>query len=114
MERPIGQALKPRRSGPAYGRLPRSRVTRILVAGVLGLASAGCAGIKAHDARLRTTVADIGERIEANRGADLSPEATAVLARLHLLKLVHEDPVGAARLLEDRLQTQSEPDGALA
>ena len=114
MAGPRGRATWTRQSGPANGRPPRSRATRILVAGLLSIASAGCAGIKAHDARLRTTVADIGERIEANRGADLSPEATAVLARLQLLKLVHEDPVGAARLLEDRLQTQSEPDGALA
>jgi hypothetical protein len=114
MAGPRGRATWTRQFGPANGRPPRSRATRILVAGLLSIASAGCAGIKAHDARLRTTVADIGERIEANRGADLSPEATAVLARLQLLKLVHEDPVGAARLLEDRLQTQSEPDGALA
>ncbi len=114
MARPIGQALRPWSAGPAYGRLPRSRVTRILVAGVLGLASAGCAGIKAHDARLRTAVADIGERIEANLGADLSPETVAVLARQQLLTLAAQDPVGAARLLEDRLQTQSEPNGAMA
>ena len=64
--RSFWERLQPRQCGPTNGRLPMSRVTRILVAGVVGLASAGCAGIKAHDARLRTAVADIGKHIEAN------------------------------------------------
>jgi pimeloyl-ACP methyl ester carboxylesterase len=114
MAGPSGRAMWLRQSGPANGRLHRSRVTRILVAAILGFASAGCAGIKAHDARLRNAFEDIEERIEANRGVRLSPESGAVFARQQLLTLVDRDPVGAARLLEDRLQSQSEPDGALA
>jgi pimeloyl-ACP methyl ester carboxylesterase len=114
MAGPPGRATRPRQSGRGNGRPPRSRVARLLVAGVVSFASAGCAGIKAHDARLRNAVDDIGERIAANLGADFSPEASAVLARQQLLSLAQNDPVGAARLLEDRLQTQSEPDAALA
>ena len=106
-----GRATRPLQSGPASATTPMSRLKRFLVAGVLCFASAGCIGIKAHDARLWNAVEDIGERIEANLRADLSPEAIAVLARQQLLALAQNDPVGAARLLEDRLQTQSEPDG---
>jgi pimeloyl-ACP methyl ester carboxylesterase len=109
-----GRSTWPHQSGPANRRLPSLRVSRILVAGMLSFASAGCAGIKAHDARLRNAVEDIGERIEANSGVHLSAESGAVLARQQLLALAQQDPVGAARLLEDRLQIQSEPDGALA
>ena len=60
--------------------------------------------------RLRTA----GSGFETNRGLNVSLETGAVLARQHLLIEAQQDPVRAARLLEARLQTQSEPDGAMA
>ena len=90
-------------------------MTRILVAGMLCLASAGCAGVKVHDARLRTAVEDVEERIEANGGVHLSLESGRCLcAPAFAGRLPRKTPLCAARLLEDRLQTQSEPNGALA
>ena len=70
--------------------------------------------IKARDARLRNAIEDGWERIEANRGLNVSFETGSVLARLGLLAQAQEDPAGAARRLETHLQTQCEPDGALA
>ena len=71
-------------------------------------------GVNARDARLRNAVEDGWERFEASRGLNVSLETGAVLARQGLLIEAQEDPAGAARLLEARLQTQTEPDGALA
>ncbi len=54
------------------------------------------------------------ERLETNRELNMSLETGAVLARQHLLIEAQQDPIRAARLLEARLQTQTEPDGAIA
>ena len=114
MAGPLGRSSWTKRSRSETGRLTAPRDARMLVAILFGFASAGCVGIKAHDARLRNTALDLGERIDANRGVHLSLESGAVLARQQLLTLAKDDAVGAARLLETRLQTQSEPNGALA
>jgi pimeloyl-ACP methyl ester carboxylesterase len=81
---------------------------------VLCIAAAGCAAIEARDARLRNAVEDDWERIEASRRLNVSAETGAVLARQRLQIEARKDPAGAARMLERRLQTESERDGALA
>jgi len=81
---------------------------------LLIMVPAGCADIKARDARLRNAIEDGWERVEANRGLNVSFETGSVLARLGLLTQAQEDPAGAARRLETHLRTQCETDGSLA
>ena len=87
-----------------------------LVAAVclLMIAPAGCVGIQANRARLRNAVEDRWERLDATRGLDVSPATAAVLGRQGLILQAQRDQAGTVRLLESRLQTQTEPDGALA
>src|SRR5260370_35878877 len=110
----LGQATWPRPPGPEKARSRASRLSGTLAACVLCFAAAGCAGIEAHDARLRNAVEDDWQRIEASRRLNVSAETGAVLARQRLQVEAGKDPAGAARMLERRLQTESEPDGALA
>jgi pimeloyl-ACP methyl ester carboxylesterase len=86
----------------------------MVAACLLLIAAAGCMGVSVRDAPLRNAVADGWERLETNRGLNVSLEAGAVLARQHLLIEAQQDPIRAARLLEARLQSQNEPDGAIA
>ena len=90
------------------------RSSRMLAACLLIVIPAGCMGVSVNEARLRNAVSDGWERLEANRGLNVSLETGAVLARQHLLIEAQLDPARAARLLEGRLQTQPEPDGAMA
>jgi pimeloyl-ACP methyl ester carboxylesterase len=91
-----------------------SEFSRVLAACLLLLAPIGCAGIKANDARFRNAVEDGWEHFEAIRGLNVSHETATVLARQGLHFQAQRDAGAAAAVLEVRLQTQSEPDGALA
>ena len=51
---------------------PVSLLSRVLAACLLVIVPAGCAGIKAHDARLRNAVEDGWERVQASRGLNVS------------------------------------------
>jgi len=81
---------------------------------LLIIASTGCVDVRARDARLRNAIDESWERVEANRGLNVSFEMGSVLARLGLLAQAQHDPAKAARLLEARLQTECEPGGWLA
>ncbi len=111
---PHGRTALRQQHGPRNRRPPRSRLSLALAACLLVITPAGCIGVNAHDARFRNAVEDGWERVLASRGLNLSLETGAVLARQGLLIEAREDPAGAARLLEARLQAQTEPDGAMA
>jgi Alpha/beta hydrolase family len=110
----VGHTIWPKRPGPRNWRSSGPHLSRILAVCVLVIAPAGCLGVNARDDRLRNAVEDGWERIEANRGLNVSLETGAVLARHRLLIEAQEDPASAARLLESHLQAQTEPDGAMA
>jgi len=101
------------RGSRLYGRAGTERWRRAALAwGLLLLTQVGCAGIAAREAPLRNAVADWRERIEASCG--LSAPTGVVVQNHGLLDLAANDPAGAARTLEARLQKQPEPDGATA
>ncbi len=110
------RAQSRRHPGPKNWRSPAPwpRRRAFAIACLLIMAPSGCADIKARDARLRNAIEDGWERVEANRGLNVSFETGSVLARLGLLTQAQEDSAGAARRLETHLQTQCEPDGSLA
>ncbi len=112
--RPPGRTTSLERPGPRDRRPAGSRLRRILAACLLFITPAGCIGVNARDARLRNAVEDGWERALASRGLNVSLETGAVLARQRLLVEAQVDPACAARQLEARLQTQTEPDGAMA
>ena len=114
MAGPLRRTVRPKRFGPQNRRPPRSRLSRIVAACLLFITPAGCIGVNARDARLRNAVEDGWERVLASRGLNVSLETGAVLARQRLLIEAQEDPASAARLLEARLQAQTEPNGAMA
>jgi len=111
---PRGRATWARYTGPRNGRTRVSRLSRTLAMCMISFTLAGCANIKAHDARIRNVVEDGWERVEASRGLNVSFETGGVLARQQLLTLAQKDSAGAARLLEARLEIQPERNGALA
>ena len=111
---PHGRTTWWNHSGIGRWRPPATRLSHIVVTCLLLIAPAGCVGVSARDAPLRNAIADGWERLETNRGLNLSLETGAVLARQHLLIEAQRDPIRAVRLLEARLQTQTEPDGAIA
>jgi pimeloyl-ACP methyl ester carboxylesterase len=76
--------------------------------------STGCADVRARDARVRSAINDAWERAEANRGLNVGFQTGAILARYGLLDQAQANPIGAARLLETRLQTDRQPEGLLA
>lgn len=111
---PLGRTIWQKRSETRRQGLAVSRLTQALAAYLLFITPAGCIGVNARDARLRNAVEDGWERIEASRGLNVSLETGAVLARQRLLVEAQEDPASAARLLETRLQSQTDPDGTMA
>jgi pimeloyl-ACP methyl ester carboxylesterase len=111
---PQGQTTSRNISAAACRQAFVARLSCILIACLLAITSAGCVSVTARDTRVRNALADGWERLEVARGLDLSLDSGAVLARQQLLIEAQEDPARAARLLETRLQTQSEPNGALA
>jgi pimeloyl-ACP methyl ester carboxylesterase len=110
---PLGRTMWPKHAGHRNRRTFRFRLSQVLAASLF-ITPIGCIGVAARDARLRNAVEDGWERVEASRGLNLSFESGAVLARQGLLIEAQQDPAGAARLLEARLQSQTERDGAMA
>ena len=65
--------------------MPLPRQSAAVIACLLIIASTGCVDVRARDARLRNAIDESWERVEANRGLNVSLETGSVLARLGLL-----------------------------
>jgi pimeloyl-ACP methyl ester carboxylesterase len=114
MECPLGPTISPPQDRTKSAYSPRAVLGRVLAVCVLAIACAGCVGITADDARLQNAIEDRWERTVAMRGLDVSPATAAVLTRQRLIPEAQGDAAATAQILESRLATQSEPDGALA
>jgi pimeloyl-ACP methyl ester carboxylesterase len=93
----------------------RARLGRsilVAVACLLTITWAGCANLSVREAWLRTAIDDRREQFEATN--HLSRATATVLARHGLLETAANDPSGAARALEARVQAEPETDAALA
>jgi len=92
-----------------------SRATRLpfaVVACLLIIASPGCGSVSVHECWIRNAIDDRIERWDATN--HLSGVTGTLLARHDLVGTAANDPGAAARILESRLQTAPEPDGAFA
>ena len=116
MTGPRHQTKRPRPDRAGHSCAPGSRLRRILAVCCLCLSVAvcGCVGIRANNDELRVAAQDGWDRFEAARGLKVCPETAQFLAEHNLLVPAQKDPALAARLLEADLETQDQPNGALA